>query len=146
MTNKSPKQGEEKSMKAWKTVLIAVISIVALLLISAQASIAGLFAAVVIGYGPRRMRSLPRYAREDAAMHLLGILLTSLMAIGLSCLSNSAARAELRTLESLAAWLCIGAMVALGAFHLISCPAKPLVCRQRVEKHSYDYQSLPKAS
>ncbi|MEN6372338.1 MAG: hypothetical protein ABFD64_10035 [Armatimonadota bacterium] len=136
-----------KVYNAWKAIMIAVMITAVLSLLSVQACMAGLAAAALIGYGPRRLRSLPRPVREDAAIQLMWILAASFAAIGVSYIGKSASRVELAALASLAAWLFIGMMVLLGAFHLTCYSKRPVACKPPAAKPVRDYKrSLPRAS
>lgn len=136
-----------KAYKAWKAILIAVVLTGTLSLLSVQACLAGLAAAVVIGYGPGRLRSLPRPVRGDAAVHLMGILAAAVVAVGISCAGKSVARIELSALVGLASWLSVGVMVLIGAFHLACYSKQPVASRPPAVKQARDYRrSLPRAS
>lgn len=134
-------------MKAWKAVLIAVAGVAIFSFIGAQAVVAGLAAAAVIAFGPKRLRSLPRAVREDAAVHMLGIIAAALISFGMSCASKFITGVELAAFMSLAAWLIIGSAVLMGAFHFACYPVKPVMSRPPAIRQERDYRrSLPRAS
>ncbi|MEN6521991.1 MAG: hypothetical protein ABFD46_12680 [Armatimonadota bacterium] len=136
-----------KVRNEWKAILISAILAGILSLLSVQACIAGLTAALLIGYGPSRLRSLPRLAREDAAAQLMWILAASVAAIGVSFAAKSADRIELAALASLASWLLIGVMALLGAFHLTCYSKRSVTSKPPAVKPARDYRrSLPRAS
>jgi len=115
--------------------------------IGAQAVVAGIAVAAVIAFGPKRLRSLPRAVREDAAVQLLGIITAALIAFGMSCVSKFITSVELAAFMSLAAWLIIGSAALMGAFHFTCYPVKPVMSRPPAIRQERDYRrSLPRAS
>lgn len=112
-----------------------------------RSAAAAVTASAVIALGPARLRSLPRRDRTDAAIHLLAALASASLTVVFSGLSLIAFSAGKSMLASLAAWMGLGSMFLIIAFHLTSYPLRSGVRRQRaVEAASVYSEKLPKAS
>jgi vacuolar-type H+-ATPase subunit I/STV1 len=133
-------------MKIWKLALF-VICAAFFAKLGAQALVSAFMVAVIVRVGPARMKSLPRAAREEAAVHLLAMLGAAVMAIGLACAASVIDFPELATMASLGAWLSVGVVFAFAAFHLTCFPLRPNMRGQVAVKTAVDSEkTLPWAS
>lgn len=124
-------------MKSWK--IIALFGCMILLArLGIQSTIAVVAAAVVIEFGPDRLKSLPYAVRESAAAQLLVILSASVACVGASFLSLIALSQTHAMLFGLASWLCIAVVGLVSVFHVISYP----VNRRRTIKRTVHFETI----
>ena len=118
-----------------------------LAILGIQAVLAGLGAAITMVFGPARLRSLPRSVREDGALHLLAILAVALIAISLSAAAAFTAKPQVAMLISFTAWIAVGVMPLIAAFHLVCLEPEPKTHKYpRARQIEYFPKQLPKAS
>lgn len=134
-------------MKALRIVAIS-LGVIVFARLGVQAIIAGVVASLVIVFGPKRLRRLPREVREDGAGHLLAVLASGMFAIALSAVAAFCGGSDQAELASLGAWLLAGAMILMLSFHFASLEIEPRQVRRIIVEREVDWDQpyLQKAS